>query len=77
MTKMAAMPIYSKTFKDLLLQNQMTDDVWCWCTRSSSSHVGHYKFVQMMTLGYPLTFSTIPYAFTWETAYYVNNWSLE
>ena len=30
MTKMAAMPIYGKTFKNLLLQNQVTDGLETW-----------------------------------------------
>ena len=30
MTKMAAMPIYGKNLKNLLLQNQMTDDLETW-----------------------------------------------
>ena len=30
MTKMTAMPIYGKTFKNLLLRNQMADDLETW-----------------------------------------------
>ena len=30
MTKMAAMPIYSKSLKNLLLQNQMSNDLETW-----------------------------------------------
>ena len=30
MTKMAAMPIYGKTLKSLLLQNQKADDLETW-----------------------------------------------
>ena len=30
MTNMAAMPIYGKTLKNLLLQNQWTDDLELW-----------------------------------------------
>ena len=30
MTKMVAMPIYGKTFKNLLLQNQKADDLGTW-----------------------------------------------
>ena len=30
MTKMAAMPIYGKNLKNLLLQNQYTDDIGTW-----------------------------------------------
>ena len=31
MTKMAAMPIYEKHFKNLLIQNQKVDDLGTWC----------------------------------------------
>ena len=31
MTNMAAMPIYGKNLKNLLLQNQWTDDLEIWC----------------------------------------------
>ena len=30
MTKVAAMPIYGKTFKNFLLQNQLTDGLGTW-----------------------------------------------
>ena len=30
MTNMAAMPIYGKNLKNLLLQNQLTDDLETW-----------------------------------------------
>ena len=30
MTKMAAMPIFGKILKNLLLQNQLTDDLETW-----------------------------------------------
>ena len=30
MTNMAAMPIYGKNIKNLLLQNQLTDDLETW-----------------------------------------------
>ena len=31
MTNMADMPIYGKNLKNLLLQNQLTDDLEMWC----------------------------------------------
>ena len=31
MTKMAAMPIYGKNLKNLLLRNQKADDLETWC----------------------------------------------
>ena len=30
LTNMAAMPIYGKTFKDLVLQNQLPEDLETW-----------------------------------------------
>ena len=36
MTKMAAMPIYGKTFKDLLLRNQKADDLETWYAASGA-----------------------------------------
>ena len=37
MTKMATMPIYDKTLKNLLLQNQMPYDLETWHVASGSS----------------------------------------
>ena len=31
MTKMAAMPVYGKNLKNLLLRNQKADDLKSWC----------------------------------------------
>ena len=36
MTKMAAMPIYSKTFKNLLLRNQKANDLETWYAVSNT-----------------------------------------
>ena len=36
MTKMAAMPIYGNTLKNLLLQNQKTDDLETWYSASGA-----------------------------------------
>ena len=54
MTKMASSPIYGKkTFKNLFLLNQETDDLETWYT-ALGTQVHTYtcttKFVQMMTL---------------------------
>ena len=49
MTKMAAMPIYGKTFKNPYLQNQLSYDLQnlaCSIRDSNST-----KFIEMMTLG--------------------------
>ena len=47
-TKMAAMLMYSKTFKNLLLQNQKGRKLVCSIRYSSTT-----KYVRMMTLGWP------------------------
>ena len=44
MTNMAAMPIYGKNLKNLLLQNQSTDDLETW-------YVALSKIVQIISLG--------------------------
>ena len=36
MTKMAAMPIYNKTLKNLLLRNQKADDLETWYAASGA-----------------------------------------
>ena len=46
MTNMAAMPIYGKNLKNLLLQNQSTDDLETW-------YVALSKIVQIISLGWP------------------------
>ena len=38
-TKMAAMPIYGEKIKNLLLQNQWTDDLETWYVVSGSTQV--------------------------------------
>ena len=50
-TKMAAMPIYYKPFKNLLLRNRWTDFHETWYVASVTP--AHHNFVQMMTVGWP------------------------
>ena len=46
MTKLAAMPIHDKTFKNLLLHNQLTDGLGtCYVALSTN-----FQIVQMTTL---------------------------
>ena len=49
MTNMAAMPIYNKNLKNLLLQNQLNDDLETYYVVLSIKSTT--KIVQIMTLG--------------------------
>ena len=48
LNKMAAMPIYGKTLKNLLLQSEESSDAESWYTASQTKSV---KFVELMILG--------------------------
>ena len=41
MTKMAAMPLYGKTLKNLLLRNQKADDLETWYAASGARVLPH------------------------------------
>ena len=68
MTKMAAVPIYGKILKNLLLRNQKADDLESWYAASG------FKYYQVCLNDDPeltLTYFTarsnlVPYAFVWE-----------
>ena len=69
MTKMAAMPIYGKNLKILLLRNQKADDFETW----GMQHwvLEYYQVCSNVDPGLTLTYFTarsylVPYAFVWE-----------
>ena len=52
MTNMATMPVYGKTFKNLLKKNQLADGRETWYVASGTDVLpSTSKIVQMMTLG--------------------------
>ena len=62
MTKVAAMPIYGKSLKNLLLQNQKADNLETWYAASGD---------RMLPIIFTLTYFTarsdlLSYAFIWE-----------
>ena len=63
MTKVGAMPIYGKTLKNLLLQNQKADDLETWYaaldTRVLPNSFKWWPWVD-------LDIFYVPYAFVWE-----------
>ena len=52
---MAAMPIYGKIFKNLLLQNRESFEAESWYIASGTQVLLSF-FFQMMVIGRPLTF---------------------
>ena len=67
MTKMAAMPIYGKNFKNLL-RNKKTDDLEIWMQHRV---LEYYQVCSNNDPGLTLTYFTaksnlVPYAFVWE-----------
>ena len=68
MTKMAAMPIYGKNFKNLLLRNQKADELETWYTALGAQVLPSCSNDDP---GLTLTYFTarsnlVPYAFVWE-----------
>ena len=68
MTKIAAMSIYSKNFKNLLLRNQKAGDLETWHAASGARVLPSlFKYDPELTLIYFTADSNlVPYAFVWE-----------
>ena len=68
MTKMAAMPIYGKNLKKILLLNQMTDDLETWYAASGARVLPNlFKLWRWVDLDIFYNMSNVvPYAFVWE-----------
>ena len=68
MIKMAAMPVYGKNLKKLLLQNQQTDDLETWFIALFMQVLLRLKnFDQKLTLTHFTPRSIlVTYAFIWE-----------
>ena len=58
LTKMAAMPIYGKNRKNLLLRNQKAEDLETWYTASGAPSTTKFVFMARSNL--------VPCAFVWE-----------
>ena len=71
MTKKAAMPIYGKNLKNLLLLNKKADDLEAWYAALKLGMLEYYQVCSNDDPGLVLTYFTarsnmVPYAFVWE-----------
>ena len=68
MTKMAAIPIYGKNLKNLLLWNQKADDLETWYAPSGARVLPSlFKWWPWLTMtNFTARSNLVPYAFIWE-----------